>query len=282
MIVVGARCAGAATARLLAQRGHRTLIVDRAQFPSDMPMSTHLVWQAGASQLEKWGLLDRLKATGCPPIADVALDLGAFVLTGRPPSAGATAAYAPRRKVLDQLLLDAAVHAGAERRDDFMVEDVEWEAGRASASVARGAASRRRRSGARLVIGADGRTSTIARAVSAPAYNELPALQGMRFSYFRGVPMTGMEFIPGMGRMVFAWPTNDALTVVGIAWAIEDFRTSATTSRRTSSGSSARGRRSSPPAYGPASAWTRGSAAPSRASAGSPSDRDGRSWVTPA
>jgi flavin-dependent dehydrogenase len=224
VIVVGARCAGSATARLLAQKGYRTLIVDRANFPSDMPMSTHLLWHAGASQLERWGLLNALKATGCPPLADVSLNLGAFTLVGRPPSNGDTAAYAPRRKVLDKILLDAAVAAGAEFRENFFVDDVVWESGHVVGIRGARRGEPEETVHARLVIGADGRTSKIAHAVAAPVYNELPALQGIRFSYFSGVPLTTMQFIPGLGRMVFAWPTNDNLTVVGIAWTIEDFK----------------------------------------------------------
>ncbi|MEO7362865.1 MAG: NAD(P)/FAD-dependent oxidoreductase, partial [Gemmatimonadaceae bacterium] len=223
VIVVGARCAGAATARLLAQKGYRTLIVDRAGFPSDMPMSTHLLWHAGASQLERWGLLDALKATGCPPLPDVSLNLGAFTLIGRPPSNGVDAAYAPRRKVLDRILLDAAIAAGAELHENFMVDDVLWESDRVVGIRGERRGEPQQSVRARLVIGADGRTSKIAHTVSAPSYNEIPATQGMRFSYFSGVPMSSMEFVPGPGRMAFAWPTNDNLTVVGIAWKLDDF-----------------------------------------------------------
>lgn len=223
VIVVGARCAGASTARLLAQKGYRTLIVDRASFPSDMPMSTHLLWHAGAAQLDRWGLLDALKATGCPPITDVSLNLGAFTLFGRPPSNGVDAAYAPRRKELDRILLDAAVAAGAEMHEDFMVDDVVWEGERVVGIRGERRGEPQQSVHAKLVIGADGRTSKIAHAVSAPTYNDVPATQAMRFSYFSGVPMDGMEFVPGPGRMAFAWPTNDNLTVIGIAWKLDDF-----------------------------------------------------------
>lgn len=224
VIVVGARCAGSATARLLAKKGYRTLIVDRASFPSDMPMSTHLLWHAGASQLERWGLLETLKATGCPPLSEVSLNLGAFSLVGRPPSNGVKTAFAPRRKILDKILLDAALAEGAELQENFMVDDVVWENGRVVGIRGERRGEPQRSVRARLVIGADGRTSKIAHAVAAPAYNELPALQGIRFSYFSGVPVTKLEFIPGLGRMAFAWPTHDGLTVVGMAWAIADYQ----------------------------------------------------------
>ncbi|MBC8088273.1 MAG: NAD(P)/FAD-dependent oxidoreductase [Phycisphaerae bacterium] len=224
VIVVGARCAGSATARLLAKRGYRTLVVDRASFPSDMPMSTHLLWHAGASQLERWGLLDALKASGCPPLTDVSLNLGAMTLTGRPPSDGVDAAYAPRRKVLDNILLAAAVREGAEVHENFMVDDVVWDNDRVVGIRGERRGESAKTISARLVIGADGRTSKVAHAVNAPTYNEMPAAQGTRFSYFSGVAMSKLEFIPGPGRMVFAWPTNDGLTVVGISWALEHFQ----------------------------------------------------------
>lgn len=66
VIVVGARCGGSPTAMLLAQLGHRVLLVDRASFPSDT-VSTHLVTIPGVARLERWGLLERVAASGCPP-----------------------------------------------------------------------------------------------------------------------------------------------------------------------------------------------------------------------
>ena len=65
VIVVGARCAGSPVAMLLATAGHRVLVVDRATFPSDT-MSTHLVHPPGVAALRRWGLLDRVIATGMP------------------------------------------------------------------------------------------------------------------------------------------------------------------------------------------------------------------------
>jgi 2-polyprenyl-6-methoxyphenol hydroxylase-like FAD-dependent oxidoreductase len=107
-IVVGARCAGSPTAMLLARKGYRVLLVDKATFPSDT-MSSHMVWQPGIAQLKRWGLLDTVVASQCPAIRQVTFDLGAFALTGTPPPAERVAeAYAPRRKVLDTILVEAA------------------------------------------------------------------------------------------------------------------------------------------------------------------------------
>ena len=92
-IVVGARCAGSPTAMLLARRGHRVLLVDRATFPSDT-ISTHWIWQHGMACLKRWGLLDRVLATNCPPFRTMGLDLGAYQLTGDPPAVDGAAVKA--------------------------------------------------------------------------------------------------------------------------------------------------------------------------------------------
>src|ERR1700746_804194 len=83
-IIVGARAAGSPTAMLLARKGHRVLVVDRASFPSDT-LSTHYIHQPGVARLRRWGLLDRLIATGCPPSRSLVFNLGAFALTGAQP-----------------------------------------------------------------------------------------------------------------------------------------------------------------------------------------------------
>ena len=82
-VVVGARCAGAPTAMLLAQKGHRVLLVDRAHFPSDT-LSTLVIHAPGVAALDRWGLLDEVTATGCPPIETYSYDFGPFVISGRP------------------------------------------------------------------------------------------------------------------------------------------------------------------------------------------------------
>src|SRR5574339_1194929 len=100
IIIVGARCAGSPTAMLLARKGYRTLLVDKASFPSDT-MSSHFVHVPGIARLKRWGLLDRVVASNCPPVRSICLDLGPFSLTGYfPPLDGIDTAYAPRRVVL--------------------------------------------------------------------------------------------------------------------------------------------------------------------------------------
>lgn len=218
-LIVGGRCAGAATAMLLARQGHKVLIIDQATFPSDVKLSTHLVWHAGVDLLAQWGLLDAVLATGCPLLRDFSLDMGELVLEGRPPGTKVGAALAPRRIALDQVLLDAAVAAGAELRQGVSFEDVIRDAhGRVNGVRGHLADRTPFTANARIVIGADGAHSHVARAVAAPAYNEYAKEAGAynTYAYFSGVKLDGVEFFGRPERMVYAWYTNDGQVVVGV------------------------------------------------------------------
>jgi flavin-dependent dehydrogenase len=224
-IVVGARCAGSPTAMLLARRGYRVLLLDRTTFPSDA-ISNHYIHQPGVARLERWGLLERVRASGCPPVRRVRFDVGPFVLSGLAPAAGGVReAYGPRRTVLDKLLVDAAVEAGAELRESFAVQELIWDAGRLVGI--RG----RRRGGpavteyAQIVVGADGPRSFVARGVRAPVYDARPARTICYYNYWSGVPTDGAEMYPRPGRFLFAMPTNDRLTLVGAVWPVGEFHT---------------------------------------------------------
>ena len=128
-IVIGARCAGSPTAMLLARKGFKVLLVDRATFPSDT-ISTHLIHPPGVAALRRWGLLNRLVASGCPPIDTYAFDFGPFALVGAPGTQDSPVSYCPRRIVLDKILVDGAAEAGAEVREAFTVEEIAIEDGR--------------------------------------------------------------------------------------------------------------------------------------------------------
>ena len=161
-IVVGARCAGSPTAMLLARKGYRVLLLDKATFPSDT-MSTHFVHPPGVAALERWGLLDRLEATGCPRVDTYSFDFGPVTISGSPrPVDGIGHGFCPRRTVLDELLVDAAVEAGAELREGFTVDEVLKAEGTVTAvSGHHEGAPTGRPAHAPVVIGADGRHSVV-------------------------------------------------------------------------------------------------------------------------
>jgi 2-polyprenyl-6-methoxyphenol hydroxylase-like FAD-dependent oxidoreductase len=222
-IVVGARCAGSPTAMLLARKGYRVLVVDRATFPSDT-ISTHLVHPPGVTALKHWGLLDRLVATGCPPIHEYAFDFGPFVISGAPGTDDAPVAYGPRRTVLDKLLVDAASAAGAEVRQGFNAEEVVVEHGLVTGIRGQSKGGRSITEHARVVIGADGIHSLVSRAVAPEQYNEKPRLQAGYYTYWSGLAMNGrFEAYDRGGRAWAAWPTNDNLTLVVVSWPFAEF-----------------------------------------------------------
>ena len=223
-IVVGARCAGSPTAMLLARRGHKVLVVDRATFPSDT-VSTHLIHPPGMAALKRWGLDQQVATTGSPPIDTYSFDLGPLTINGCPGTDDSPVSYGPRRTVLDKLLVDAASQAGVEIREAFTVEEVLLDNGKVTGirGHERGGPSVTER--ARVVIGADGRHSVVARAVKPEHYNEKPELQASYYSYWSGVPMSGRfeAFDRGGDRAFAAWPTNDGLTLIVGGWPYAQF-----------------------------------------------------------
>ncbi len=218
VIVVGGRCAGSPTAMLLARKGYRVLVVDRTHFPSDT-VSTHLVHPPGVAALERWGLRDRLVATGCPPITTYAFDLGPFVIKGTPHAAdGAGVAYCPRRTVLDKLLVDAAVQARAEVREGFVVDELLVDDDEVVGIRGHGPTGPSVDEHARVVVGADGAHSRVAGAVGAAHYHSKPVLAVAYYSYWSGFPVRDAQWVLRPGQGYGAFPTNDDLTMVLAAW----------------------------------------------------------------
>ncbi len=212
-IVVGARCAGSPTAMLLARKGYRVLLLDKAGFPSDT-LSTHYIQQVGVARLKRWGLVDMLALSNCPPLRQWRFDLGPFALVGTPPPVdGVQDAFAPRRTVLDEILVEAAVGAGAELRQYFSVQELVWEGGRVTGIRGRESGGPVVTENARIVIGADGMRSQVARSVEAPTYNARPSLSCTYYSYWSAVSVESIELYAGADCMVFAFPTNDGQTI---------------------------------------------------------------------
>jgi 2-polyprenyl-6-methoxyphenol hydroxylase-like FAD-dependent oxidoreductase len=214
VIVVGARCAGSPLALLLARAGLRVLVVDKVRFPSDT-MSTHVVWHTGLAKLQKWGLLDRVRALNCPPIQRVRMDIGGITLAGSaPPVDGIGEILAPRRKSLDAILVDAARAAGAEVREDFLVIDLVWDDDRVCGIRGGDGVVER----ASIVVGADGRNSMVAAAVKAQKYYTRPPYCCMYYSYWSGIPARDFEMYLRDGYVYGSLPTNDGLTLVAALW----------------------------------------------------------------
>ena len=223
-VVIGARCAGAVTAMLLARRGHKVLLLERGDIPSDIPQG-HFIHRHGPKRLADWGLLEKVVATNCPPITTHLTDFGDFSLLGRDIHLGNVAwGYGPRRRQLDQVLVEAAVEAGAELRLNFRVDSFLWDGDRIAGiwgRDTRGGVNSAER--ACVTIGADGKNSLLARTVCAPFYEEVPTLTCWYFSYWSGVATEGFELYVRNRRAIFSFLTNDNLFAIFIAWPINEF-----------------------------------------------------------
>jgi flavin-dependent dehydrogenase len=218
VIVVGARCAGAPSAMLLARAGRRVLLVDQASFPSDT-LSTHMIHAPGVAALSRWGLLEQVVESGSPPIDSYSFDFGPFTITGTPrPRDGISTGYAPRRTILDKILVDAAGRFGAEVRERFTVDGVVVEDGAVVGIRGHGQDGTTVLERARVVIGADGRNSQVAKAVGPEQYNEKPKLQWSYYTYWSGLPVDGFETVIRPDRGWAALPTNDGLTMLVVGW----------------------------------------------------------------
>jgi flavin-dependent dehydrogenase len=211
VIVVGSRCAGAATAMLLARQGLDVLVVDRATFPSDT-LSTHAIARSGMVQLSRWGLLDEVVASGAPEIRKVTFNLadGRVLDKVVKDRAGVDFLLAPRRHVLDTILASAAVEAGARLLTGLTVTGVVTDgAGRVAGVTARAADGTARELRARFVVGADGLRSRIARAVGAGMIDERPAVGAAHYAYVAGLDGEGFEFHVGPTALAGVFRTHD-------------------------------------------------------------------------
>ena len=216
VIVVGARCAGSPTAMLLARKGYRVLLVDRAAFPSDT-LSTHFIQQPGVALLGRWGLLDAVVDGGHPPMTKATIggiELGGGAQFDIPEVPGVPGTLAPRRTRLDKLLVDAAAGAGVEVRERFTFEDVLVEDGRVTGIVGRDATGSRIEERARLVVGADGRHSSVAEKVGNDFVEYVGPLGAGYYSYWSGMETDGIEIYFGKDSAIILFSTDDDLTVV--------------------------------------------------------------------
>lgn len=222
VIVIGARCAGSPAAMLFAQQGYRVLLLEKAKFPQDT-LSSHYIHQQGVALLQRWGLLDTLRDAGCRPIGHQSYEAPGVRIEGFSlPIDGLRTTYAPRRYVLDPILADGAVAAGVEFRDSCAVTDLLFEGDRVVGvryTTPGGAEATDR---ARLVVGADGMRSLVARKTGAQNVIEHPRMTCTYYSYWSGVP-SHFELYERPGRWIGVIPTNDDLTLLMAYFPQEDF-----------------------------------------------------------
>jgi flavin-dependent dehydrogenase len=219
VVVVGGRVAGAATALLLARAGVRVRLLERGEHGTDT-LSTHGLMRAGVLQLSRWGLLDRVVAAGTPQVRSTT-----FRIAGQEPllipitsRAGVDALYAPRRHLLDRILVDAAAAAGAEVRYGTRVTDVRRDVtGRVTGVRAVGPRGVEESTDARYVVGADGIASDVAAAVGARLLGQGQHASAVRYTYVRGLDLDGYHWGYGNGAAVGVIPTNDAEHCVFVA-----------------------------------------------------------------
>jgi flavin-dependent dehydrogenase len=215
VVIVGARCAGAATAMLLARRGLRVLAIDRGRYGSDT-VSTHALMRAGVVQLSRWGVLDGIKAAGTPVIRSTSFHYGDEVVdVPIKPQNDVDGLYAPRRTVIDRLLVDAAQRAGAEIAFQTQLIDlVRAGNGRVCGVRLKDGDQRERHVSAELVIGADGVRSTVARLVGAGCYRRGRHATGVIFTYWSDTGFDGYHWYYSPGVSAGVIPTNGGLTCV--------------------------------------------------------------------
>ena len=217
VVIVGARCAGAATAMLLSRAGHRVLLIDRGRYGTDT-LSTHALMRGAVVQLHRWNILPEVIASGTAPVRSATFFYGDDpVRIPVKPRDGIDALYAPRRYVLDRLLVDAASAAGADvvfgvrlrelDRSGALVRGVMLEDG--SGSVHRVAA--------RVVIGADGMRSTVARLVAAPVYRAGRHASATIYGHWSGLNVDGYEWYFASGLSAAAIPTTGQQVCVSLS-----------------------------------------------------------------
>jgi flavin-dependent dehydrogenase len=210
-VIVGARCAGAATAFLLARAGAKVLLIDRQAYGSDT-MSTHALMRAGVLQLHRWGLLGTVMAEGTPEVRSTTFHYGNESLQIRIKTEhDVEYLCGARRTVLDRILVDAARRAGAEVRHGVLLSELEFDSGnRVVGARLRDPAGHENSLRCDMLIGADGRQSTVARLVDAAIYLESRGSSGCVYGYFENLDRDGFHWHFAQDVAASIIPTNQA------------------------------------------------------------------------
>lgn len=224
--IVGGRVAGASTALLLARAGLRVIVLERSRVGSDA-LSTHALMRAGVLQLSRWGILPDLVAAGTPAIRRTVFhyaDGGSSHVSLRP-SPGVDALYAPRRHLLDRVLIEAAAASGADVRHGVPVVGLLRDHdGRVLGVRTRGAGGRSVPVRAGLTVGADGVGSLVAREVGAEIVSRGRAASAILYRYVADVPSDGYVWGYGDAAAAGLIPTNDGETCVFVSTTPERMR----------------------------------------------------------
>lgn len=225
VVIAGARCAGASTAMLLARRGLRVLVVDPGRRGSDT-LSTHALMRGAVIQLHRWGVLEKIRAANTPPIHTTTFYYGdESIEIAIKPRDGVDALYAPRRFLLDSVLVDAAVAAGAHVVHGVSLADlVRDPSGRVRGALVRGPDGRTWEVAAEVVIGADGLRSRTARLVGAEVEQTAHHRTASIYGYAPGLGIEGYHWYYQTGLGVGAIPTNDGNTCVFASLPPDRFR----------------------------------------------------------
>ena len=209
-VIIGGRCAGAATAMLLARAGMRVLVIDRQTYGSDT-MSTHALMRTGVLQLQRWGVLPAVMAAGTPEIRATTFHYGCNSLSlGIKPEHGIEHLCAPRRTVLDSILVDAARGAGADVRHGVVLSSLQFDnQGQVIGVLLRDADGHSTPVSSNIVIGADGRQSTVAALVNAGTYLHGQSASGYVYGYYENLERSGYHWHFGENVAAGVIPTND-------------------------------------------------------------------------
>ena len=224
VVVVGARCAGAATAMLLARAGHRVLMVDRGRYGTDT-LSTHALMRGAVIQLHRWNILPAVIAADTTPVRQATFFYGdESVSIPVAPRDGIEALYAPRRYVLDRLLVDAAGAAGADIVYGVRIKDLQRaETGRVIGVVLEDESGDVHRVASRVVVGADGLRSTVARLVGAQTYRVGQHASGTMYGHWSGLEVDGYGWYFVRGLSAAAIPTNAGQVCVSVSVPGQEF-----------------------------------------------------------
>src|SRR6185436_13962648 len=220
VVIVGARCAGAATALLLARAGARVLVVDKGVYGSDT-VSSHALMRGAVLQLTRWGVLPAVVAAGTPPVRSTTFSYSTEDTTvAIEPRYGVDALYAPRRTVLDRILVDAAVESGVEFEYGVQVRDIRMDGRGRVRGIEAGRLGLLE---AGLIVGADGLHSGIARLVGAWPLFVGHHRTGVLYGYWENLPADGFYWGYRAAASVGVIPTNGNASLVFVSWPSQRF-----------------------------------------------------------